>query len=68
MERVLLIDDSARDRRLARDALESEGYIVDEADGGAEGIRLDIRTTASSRRPRHHDASNGRLGRLPAHP
>jgi two-component system KDP operon response regulator KdpE len=40
MERILVIDDNGRDRRLLRDALEREGYAVDEAADGAEGLKV----------------------------
>jgi signal transduction histidine kinase len=38
--RVLVIDDNASNRLLARSTLEDEGYEVAEASGGAEGLRL----------------------------
>ena len=38
MQRILVIDDSSSDRRLLRDALESEGCSVEEAADGAEGL------------------------------
>jgi two-component system KDP operon response regulator KdpE len=37
--KILVIDDNSRDRRLLRDALEAEGYEVEEAAGGTEGLR-----------------------------
>ena len=40
MERILVIDDSERDRRLLRDALEHEGYSVESAADGAEGLKV----------------------------
>lgn len=40
MERILVIDDNGRDRRLLRDALEHAGYAVEEAAGGAEGLKV----------------------------
>lgn len=40
MERILAIDDNDRDRRLLRDALEAEGYEVEEASDGAEGLKV----------------------------
>ncbi len=46
VERILVIDDSERDRRLLRDTLESAGYAVEEAAGGGEGLR-----TLFARRP-----------------
>lgn len=39
MERILVIDDNSRDRRLLRDALEHEGYAVEEAADGVEGLK-----------------------------
>lgn len=39
MERILVIDDNSRDRRLLRDALEHGGYAVEEASDGAEGLK-----------------------------
>lgn len=39
MERILVIDDNDRDRRLLRDALEHRGYAVEEATDGAEGLK-----------------------------
>lgn len=39
MERILVIDDNSRDRRLLRDALEHGGYAVEEAPDGAEGLK-----------------------------
>ena len=39
VERILVIDDSERDRRLLRDTLELGGYTVEEATGGSEGLR-----------------------------
>ena len=47
VERILVIDDSERDRRLLRDTLERGGYAVEEATGGSEGLR----TLFASRRP-----------------
>jgi DNA-binding response OmpR family regulator len=40
VERILVIDDNERDRRLLRDALEHEGYAVEEAADGAEGLKI----------------------------
>ena len=40
MERILVIDDNSRDRKLLRDALEHEGYGVEEAADGAEGLKV----------------------------
>jgi two-component system KDP operon response regulator KdpE len=40
VEYILVIDDNDRDRRLLRDALEQEGYGVEEAADGAEGLRV----------------------------
>ncbi len=40
MERILVIDDNSRDRRLLRDALNHEGYGVEEATDGAEGLKV----------------------------
>ncbi len=40
MERILVIDDNERDRRLLRDALEHEGYSVESAADGAEGLKV----------------------------
>ncbi len=40
MERILVIDDNSTDRRLLRDALEHEGYGVEEAADGAEGLKV----------------------------
>ena len=40
VERILVIDDNGRDRRLLRDALEHEGYAVEEAADGAEGLKV----------------------------
>ena len=37
MERILVIDDNSRDRKLLRDALEHEGYGVEEAADGQRG-------------------------------
>ncbi len=39
MEQILIVDDNRADRKLLRDALESEGYGVDEAADGTEGLR-----------------------------
>jgi len=39
MTRVLLIDDAPADRRLLRDALEADGFEVDEAEDGQDGLR-----------------------------
>ncbi len=39
MERILVIDDNSRDRKLLRDALELEGYSVEEASDGPEGLK-----------------------------
>jgi len=39
MDRVLVIDDNSRDRRLLREVLEREGYSVDEAGEGSTGLR-----------------------------
>lgn len=39
MERILVIDDNSRDRRLLRDALEHGGYAVEEAADGIEGLK-----------------------------
>jgi CheY-like chemotaxis protein len=38
--KILVIDDNSRDRRLLRDVLEAEGYEVEEAAGGTEGLRV----------------------------
>ncbi len=40
MERILVIDDNSRDRKLLRDALESEGYGVEEVGDGTEGLKV----------------------------
>ena len=40
MERILVIDDNSRDRKLLRDALEHEGYDVEETADGAEGLKV----------------------------
>jgi two-component system KDP operon response regulator KdpE len=40
VERILVIDDNSRDRRLLRDALEHEGYAVEEAADGSEGLKV----------------------------
>ncbi|MCH8919748.1 MAG: response regulator transcription factor [Chloroflexi bacterium] len=40
MERILVIDDNSRDRKLLRDALAHEGYTVDEAADGADGLKV----------------------------
>ena len=40
VERILVIDDNSRDRRLLRDALEHEGYAVEEAADGIEGLKV----------------------------
>ena len=40
MERILLIDDNDRDRKIMRDALAGEGYGVEEAADGPEGLRV----------------------------
>ena len=40
MERILVIDDNERDRRLLRDALEHEGYSVESAADGVEGLKV----------------------------
>jgi two-component system KDP operon response regulator KdpE len=40
VERILVIDDNGRDRRLLRDVLESEQFAVEEAADGAEGLRV----------------------------
>lgn len=40
MERILVIDDNSRDRRLLRDSLDHEGYGVEEAADGAEGLKV----------------------------
>lgn len=40
MERVLIIEDEEHIRRMMRLTLETAGYEVGEADGGAEGLRL----------------------------
>ena len=40
VERILVIDDNSRDRKLAREGLESEGYGVEEAGDGAQGLRV----------------------------
>lgn len=39
MTRVLVIDDAQADRRLLRDALEADGFEVEEAQDGQEGLR-----------------------------
>jgi DNA-binding response OmpR family regulator len=39
MTRVLVIDDAQADRRLLRDALEADGFDVEEAQDGQEGLR-----------------------------
>lgn len=39
MTRVLVIDDSTADRRLLHDALEAEGFEVEEAEDGQDGLR-----------------------------
>ncbi|RLC59204.1 MAG: DNA-binding response regulator [Chloroflexi bacterium] len=39
MTRVLVIDDAQADRRLLRDALEADGFEVEEAEDGQEGLR-----------------------------
>ena len=46
MEQILIVDDNRSDRKLLRDALESEGYGVEEAADGTEGLR-----TLFARRP-----------------
>ncbi len=38
--RILVVDDNDANRSLARDALESEGYDVDLASGGLEGVEM----------------------------
>ncbi len=40
VERILLIDDNNQDRKILRDALELEGYSVEEAPDGPEGLRV----------------------------
>ncbi len=40
VERILVIDDNSRDRKLFREALESEGYSVEEASDGPQGLRV----------------------------
>ncbi len=40
MERILVIDDNSRDRRLLRDALDHEGYDVEEAADGVQGLKV----------------------------
>ena len=40
MERILLIDDNDRDRKIMRDALAGEGYGVEEAADRPEGLRV----------------------------
>ncbi len=40
MERILVIDDNSSDRRLLHDALVHEGYGVEEAVDGAEGLKV----------------------------
>lgn len=40
MDRALVIDDNAADRRLLRDALEHAGYAVEEAADGPAGLKL----------------------------
>ena len=39
MTRILVIDDAQADRRLLRDALEADGFEVEEAQDGQEGLR-----------------------------
>jgi len=39
MTRILVIDDAQADRRLLRDALENDGFEVEEAQDGQEGLR-----------------------------
>ena len=39
MTRVLVIDDAQADRRLLRDALQADGFEVEEAEDGQEGLR-----------------------------
>ena len=39
MTKVLLIDDAPADRRLLRDALEADGFEVEEAEDGQDGLR-----------------------------
>ena len=46
MEQILIVDDNRTDRKLLRDALESEGYSVEEAADGTEGLK-----TLFARRP-----------------
>ena len=40
VERILVIDDNSRDRKLFREALELEGYSVEEAADGPEGLKV----------------------------
>ena len=40
MERILVIDDNGSDRKVLRDALEHDGYGVEEAADGAEGLKV----------------------------
>ena len=40
VERILLIDDNDRDRKMLRDALVGEGYGVEEAADGPEGLKV----------------------------
>jgi CheY-like chemotaxis protein len=39
MERILVIDDNTRDRSLLRDALERQGYAVEETANGRQADR-----------------------------
>ena len=39
MTKVLIIDDAPADRRLLRDALEADGFEVEEAEDGQDGLR-----------------------------
>jgi two-component system, cell cycle response regulator DivK len=45
-ERILIVEDNEKNRRLARDVLVHQGYDVVEAESGEDGLRL-----AGERRP-----------------